>query len=215
MISTIIIVAGLLGGVINLLSDTEPITWRNFGSKLLSGLGASCLMPLFLNMISSSLLDETSRNPNSYYVLFGFCLIAAICSRNFIQSISRRVLQEVEQVKESVEEVKEQVEPILIKETTDSPNKSIDEEQLKLEFKDQEIDIIKSLLNPKYSMRTVTGIAMDTGMDVSQVSGYIGLLLSRGLVHRLEKGNKRFWYLTQSGREKVSGVLPTDDIGIQ
>ena len=95
--------AGILGGAINhFLTQESTPTIRSFmGRDLLVGLGASFMVPLFLNMISSDLiqliLGSKDRPPEPYKILVfsGFCLIAAISSRAFIRTLSDRILNEV------------------------------------------------------------------------------------------------------------------------
>ena len=66
MLWTIVIVmvaSGLLGGIINFfIADTQaekPLSWWQ---HIVVGVGAALMVPLFLNMISSGIIDSDSGN---------------------------------------------------------------------------------------------------------------------------------------------------------
>lgn len=107
-IAVIIFVAGLFGGVVNYYRSytINSGSHRECMTCILIGVGASCLVPLFLSMISSNLI-ENSRSDDKYFFTFGgLCIIAAIFSNKFINSIGEKVLKEVEQTKEGVNDIK-------------------------------------------------------------------------------------------------------------
>lgn len=110
----IILVAGLLGGYLNFLRtrDTitlapngEPTAHKNYALLcLVGGVVAAALIPLFLKIIQSNLLEDKGNNI-SYMVFAGFCLIAAIFSNTFIDTLSKQVFQQLDEVKAKVKEV--------------------------------------------------------------------------------------------------------------
>jgi len=107
------LIAGLLGGLINDYLTREAQENENDPNKgvppislprsLLIGLGASMLVPLFLNMTSSNLIEEirggvnTPAQPYKLFVFTGFCLAAAISSRAFIRAMSDRLAIDIAQ----------------------------------------------------------------------------------------------------------------------
>src|SRR5258708_6961427 len=124
-----IVCAGIFGGLVNFYlshrTDSEDST---LSKSITLGVGASFLVPLFLTTISSKLVEEIRTEPDSQskniLVFFGFCLVAAISSKAFIQSISKRVLDEAREAKKTAQaaskkasEIQSAVEPIIEKET--------------------------------------------------------------------------------------------------
>jgi len=100
-ITLLMVGAGLLGGITNFFrieSDKKNLA-ALFGNMLM-GISAALLIPLFLNMISSNLIKESTSDNSKLFILFGFCLIASLSSKAFIQTISERVLNEVKKTKE-------------------------------------------------------------------------------------------------------------------
>ncbi|RRB02856.1 YEATS-associated helix-containing protein [Larkinella rosea] len=129
-IMTAMALAGLMGGLVNCFlpgSDDEPpkIWWK----CVLIGVGASLIVPVFLFLTQSKILDELvkhipekpvgdmtaekiaeaiSLKVKNYLVFFSFCTIAAISSTRFISSVSDRLMTELKKdLKETKQEVKE------------------------------------------------------------------------------------------------------------
>lgn len=113
----VMVVAGLAGGVVN-YALTRPERWeaRAVLWGLIPGVGAAFLIPLFLQMISSSLLvdllndDASGSHPqfiNRLLVFGGFCLLAAIFARRFIETLSDKVLKDLRDAKQAAHEGKE------------------------------------------------------------------------------------------------------------
>ncbi|MCW3097696.1 MAG: hypothetical protein JWL77_3314 [Chthonomonadaceae bacterium] len=84
-------------------SSTQITPAADITRSVVSGIGAAALVPLFLNLTSSNLVDHIKGNsvakipPDSffYFVFAGLCLLAAISSTAFIRSLSDKVLAQV------------------------------------------------------------------------------------------------------------------------
>lgn len=105
----IIILTGVLGGVINFLQLFEKSPEKPYKFLLLKSIvisiGAALLIPLFLETISSNLIDE--QNIKNYFVFAGFCLVASIFSKRFIETMGQKVLEKAEKAYEIAKESKE------------------------------------------------------------------------------------------------------------
>jgi tetratricopeptide (TPR) repeat protein len=109
---TVMVAAGIVGGSVNLALGPHQPTWRAWFFNLLAGIGASFLMPLFLRTVSSSLLNNVlgANGSSEDLLVFGsFCLLAAITSRKFIQSLSDKVLREIDEARQETAAFKVQV----------------------------------------------------------------------------------------------------------
>ena len=103
--------AGLLGGAANylLLHKDDPETAKRSRSMIL-GLVASLLAPLFLKTVSSDLVDRISSIrfgsgvPFDFFVFTSFCLLIAVFSRTFAETLGRRLATEVEKAKRESQE---------------------------------------------------------------------------------------------------------------
>jgi hypothetical protein len=123
--------AGFLGGTVNYYltyTKKEDGGSRKYWTCVIIGLAASLLVPLFLKTISSNLINCTNSGcPQAldYLVFLGICLIAAIFSRRFIDSVAAKILKEAKEATEKAEQAQENVEQI--SESNDAINKAITE----------------------------------------------------------------------------------------
>jgi len=120
VILTTMLGAGVLGGAINTIlsrslppKDGEP-PLPGLVAHIVLGVGAALIIPLFLSMISSGLVGDLAKGSEltpelfaKLLVLAGFCLLAAISSRAFLQSMTQRLLREVAEAKRIARDAKE------------------------------------------------------------------------------------------------------------
>jgi tetratricopeptide (TPR) repeat protein len=107
LIVTIMIVAGIFGGLVShAMSDSKQT--GGLRRSIVIGVGASLLVPVFLDMISSDLVVSSTQNPDRLLVFAGFCLIASIFSRKFITTISNKLIEEkLEKVDRKIEKMEQ------------------------------------------------------------------------------------------------------------
>jgi hypothetical protein len=109
-----IVLAGVLGGWINCLQarkTAEPIPTHRSYYFLLS-IAAAFSVPLFLSLTKSELLKnvlatEPPLKIEDWFIFFAVCLIAAIYSQVFLESVSKRLLQRVDSVEQRLHETAE------------------------------------------------------------------------------------------------------------
>jgi len=99
----IMVAAGLAGATAGLALSAERPTWSRWRLSAVAGIGAALLVPLFLRTVSSNLLPAILGGraaPDDLFVFAGFCLLAAIASRRFIEALSDRLLREAREAKQ-------------------------------------------------------------------------------------------------------------------
>ncbi len=80
------ILAGALGGWMNyLMAEKEDPERRSYVKSLVLGVGASFMVPLLLNMISSNLTELAQGDWLKLLVFAGICLVAAVFSNKFTE----------------------------------------------------------------------------------------------------------------------------------
>ncbi len=220
----IMIAAGALGGFTNFLLTTStdervvlggrvaapvPLRWWGY---ILIGVVASFIVPLFLSLVQSDLLaniiSSDKLDPYRVFLFIGFCLVAAISSRAFIQTISDRVLALARQASQSAQQAKndtdelaevvasesETVEPTvelsLAEATAQQPSLSSDESR-----------ILQAVQAKPYKRRTLNGIANDSGIHFLRTREILGRLKMKGLVRDIpsKKTNNLLYEITSEG----------------
>ncbi|WP_318468842.1 YEATS-associated helix-containing protein [Photobacterium leiognathi] len=213
LILSIMISMGILGGIINyLFSGEDEWSWISVARASLIGIGASLLVPLFLRMISSNLLNDVADKSDGYFVLMGFCLVASISSRAFIGSITSKVMRELsdktDKMQKKIEQVQNEVTPVIEKSTDTSElelDQSIDERDFELNKK--ELCILEAFDSSPYAIRTVRGLLQQTRPEISDrefARRLIGELKKKGFVGELAEvpslSPKPRYFLTNIGR---------------
>jgi len=214
LLIVVMLVAGLVGGGLNYFrSQTEDAPSADPRQSLLGGVIASFLVPLFLNMISSNLLDaikgtaNTAGDVSKLFVFAGFCLLAAVSSRSFIATLTDRVLKEAKATRQEVKQIKSEVEPIIDKETEKEPQEispltvSVADN---ISTNDDVRKVLNALANSRFTLRTRTGIVQETHIDQVEVDRILATLVETGLAGRAEimvHGKpKTRWYINEKGR---------------
>jgi hypothetical protein len=216
----IILIAGLLGGSVNyIIGKKDESGFKTWASRAIVGITASFLMPLFLETISSdlvhSVLSKSDTSRGDVFVLFGFCLIGAISSRLLIRTLSDKILEEVKNVKEAadktikkVSELESEVDPIIEQSTEqdDIISSEIENSKLSESLGEPAILILKSLIHPRYTLRSKNGISKETGLDLPIVSDKLILLKEKSLADEIQGRRGPRWFITTRGYRLVGGI---------
>jgi predicted transcriptional regulator len=99
----IMILTGLLGGYANFLNS--PKEERSLMRSLMMGIVATIAIPLFLKVVDSNILNQTKADVINYFVYAGCCVLAAFYSARFLEGLSSRVLQNLQDKVDRTNEV--------------------------------------------------------------------------------------------------------------
>jgi hypothetical protein len=197
-------VAGVFGGTVSFaLARSETSGWKDWFWSVVVGLGASFLVPLFLNTISSTLLSglvgESPRKAD-VYVFAGFCLLGAIASKAMIQTLTQKLIRQTEETKKRVETLEARVDPIVDKETeADLP---ASEAPMKpREIPDSLENVLKALGASQFSLRSLTGVAREVGRPSAEVLTDLRNLSQMGLAAEVQGKKGARWTITPEGRK--------------
>jgi len=217
----VMVLFGLLGGVVNFIYSypktkkdaRRPVT--DLLKSLVTGVAASFLVPVFLNMISSNLVRESETDPIKLVVFAGFCVIASASSKSFITGISGKVLEKVNKVEEDIQAVKTEIKPVIIKHTEldggipkngqgVTGSSSGGETGNKLE--EGKIKILKKLSESDYAFRTISGLARDANMEPGLVRECLEDCVSEGLAGIIDNGMGTRFYITEDGHARLMEI---------
>lgn len=183
---SIMFVMGLFGGFVNFLLSAKGDPERSRLKSVSAGVAASFLIPLFLKTIGSNLLTSKIAAPD-LLVLAGFSLIAAVSSRAFMKSLAETLLQKAREVTEEVRKDADRVEGLVVEPespagevttASDRPSATISETS---PLEPKAVVVLRALIDSRFVMRTLSGIAMDTRLSATEVSTFLAELEKRGL----------------------------------
>jgi hypothetical protein len=206
----IIILAGLLGGAINLLqarreNEPTPKHWLYF---FLLSIAAAYTVPLFLSLTKSSLLENVLTSPikaGDWFILFAVCLIAAIYARGFLESVSNKMLRETEDAKreakkatETADEAKREAKEVAAtqedreraEEKLENPSSAQSPKTMGApatnidlsSFDGEEQKVINAMMRSHYSRRGIGGIATDAGLSRQATRDILKKLVDAGVI---------------------------------
>lgn len=222
LILTIIVLVGAFGGVINYFmlvpadgaAVAQPVPSK--GSLLIRslfmGIAAAILVPLFLNTISSAVLTDLIAGSNVYknsLIFAGFCLLAAISSRRFIDDLYTRVMKiedKADAAKGAADEARLNAHKAMT-ETQDLVNASTEPKKTKLKGMranaapaivspeaDNEAKLIAAFAGSKYIYRTLDGLVADSGLSDTDAQTALQSLQQKGKVKsRLDADGDTVW----------------------
>ena len=211
-VSLIIVAAGLLGGWAGYLAETSSgavaADERRQSRKryLVLGVIAACSVPLFLSVLQSALLKDIfavsegqgAAIPFVEFLIFtGFCLVAALSSRAFLDTLTKSVIRDVQNLKQQTRALDERVDDNtgrveLMEEVVDPgaagpavamevPGQAPDG-QAPPEIGPTEKKALGAMM--KMTFRTATGISKEIGLPRTQIGEVLDLLAAKKLVER-------------------------------
>lgn len=210
----LILLTGFLGGLANYLAirDSKEQTWRIFFYNILLGIIGASLIPLFLQLTSSKLLDNCGQCYTTFLVLGGYMLVASIFAKRLIDNLGEKVFNIKKEIEKQIDN--RRTEPDV---KDDLPKKEIEdiEEKLRDKFsksgatltddvKKQAIDdankILANMQSSRYEFRTLSGIAKSTELDENKVFVILSTLKSKNIIEETTRDSKTYYKLTERGQ---------------
>jgi hypothetical protein len=209
----IMVLAGLLGGVANyFLSDRQgEISRRDALRYALLGIVSALTVPLFLNMISSNLLEAARTRPVDIFVFAGFCLIYVVASRRVFENAANRLLAQVEQVRRDVGKLKtvQAAGSAAVREETPAvAEASARGEPAREALSYNDIEILRAIAEENYVYGNLAGLTDKTGLARDLVNGRLSVLKSLGVIEtRISDKNVLHWYVSPKGKQMLGEIL--------
>lgn len=217
----IMIATGLLGGIANFfLNERDSHSpWGTAGRYMVLGVVAALTVPLFLNMMSSHLLEATRLKSSELFVFAGFCLLYVVVSRRFFENLAAHLMRQVEQVRRDVKHLQYSNErgaapmaaPAAPRATepeaaTDAAPASIVElPRNAVSFGD--IELMRAVAEGNAIYGANTGLAARTTLPKDQIAARLAALKAMGLIEsKIDERNVVRWHLTPKGRSLIDGI---------
>lgn len=210
----IMILAGLLGGVANyfLAERSNEPHGKDFAKYAVLGVVAALTVPLFLNMISSNLLEMARARPVNLFVFAGFCLIFVLFSRRFVENVVNRLLQQLGQIRGEVEQIKEGNAFAEVPGTVPADDHPPQKGDAKAGISYGDIEIMRAISDGSFVYGNLSGIAMETALPKETVNARLSLLKGMNLVEaKINEKNVLHWSLSAKGRQLLDDILNSQD----
>lgn len=208
LILFIMVTAGILGGAANFflrdrLVNPDAKDWLKYP---VLGVVASLTVPLFLNMISSNLLEGTRTRPIDLFVFGGFCLIYVVASRRLFENMANKLLSQLDQVRDDV---------ILLKERKPEPQPQRDEatepvvrEVPREALSYNDVELVRAVSEENYVYGNLAGLADKTGLGRDLISQRLVVLKNLGIIEtRINEKNVLHWFVSAKGKQMLGDIL--------
>ncbi|MBS1138907.1 MAG: hypothetical protein H6R13_360 [Proteobacteria bacterium] len=212
LILAIMVVAGILGGAANyFLADRHGESARRDWLKYpVFGVVAALTVPLFLNMISSTLLEGARTKPIDFYVFAGFCLIYVVASRRLFENMVQLLMGQIDQVRRDVGQIKQQRrdEPIMVQPKLEAePVKAVEPDPKEvLSYND--VEILRALSEESFVYGNLAAICDSTGLARDFVSQRLTVMKALGVIEtRINDKNVLHWFVSARGKAVLGDIL--------
>jgi DNA-binding MarR family transcriptional regulator len=223
LILGIMIAAGILGGIANyFLNERESgAPWRTATKYAVLGVVAALTVPLFLNMISSHMLEATRLKSSELFVFAGFCLLYVVVSRRFFENLAGQLMRQVELVRRDVRHLQESGErqahaPGPARAAESEPQEAVAASVVELPrnaVSYGDIELMRAVGEGNAIYGALSGLAAKTTLPREQVAPRLAALKGMGLIEsKMDDKNVVRWYLTPKGKSLVEGILAAQSL---
>ncbi len=219
LILGIMVATGILGGVANyFLNERESASpWRTGSRYAVLGVVASLTVPLFLNMISSHMLEATRLKSSELFVFAGFCLLYVVVSRRFFENLAVKLMRQVELVRKDVQHLQEasghaaSLAPAPARaaeaEAPESAAQSSVVELPRNAVSYGDIELMRAVGEGNAIYGALTALSAKTTLPRDQVAPRLAALKNMGLIEsKIDDKNVVRWHLTPKGKSLLDGI---------
>ncbi len=216
LILAIMVLAGILGGAANyfLAERQGEAGGRDWIKYPIFGMVAAVTVPLFLNMISSTLLEGARTKPVDFYVFAGFCLIYVVASRRLFENIALRLLGQMEMVRRDVGQLRQKRDEALVLAAQKAEIEAQKEAQKPAEPDPREVlsyndvEILRALAEERFVYGNLAALCERTGLQREFVSQRLTVMKSLGVIEtRINDKNVLHWFVSTRGAAVLNELL--------
>lgn len=219
LILLILVVAGILGGAANyFLADRHAEAGRREWLRYpVLGVVAALTVPLFLNMISSTLLEGARTKPVDFFAFGGFCLLYVIASRRLMENMVQRLMGQIDLVRREVGHIKARQSEVLAQPApkpavseAPSPEESKPEPREVLSYND--IEILRALVAETFVYGNLAALCERCGLTREYVSQRLTIMKAMGVIEtRINDRNVLHWSVSHRGKAVLGEILSVQD----
>ena len=210
----VLLLGGALGGYTNhLIGTSTKLGSAGLWQSIVIGTTASFMVPLFLTMTSSKLIEsifEDGKMPmviSNLLILTGFSLLASVSSRAFITNLSERLFQRIVKSEEKIDKVEAEV--LDISREPEGQEKTATTLAIGQPLlTEAEKNLLQALAYGRYTYRTANGLEHELKtVDAHRVLDDLekkGCVKQMYLPHSKSGKNILYWRITKEGLDAIT-----------
>ena len=212
VILLIMVAAGLLGGAANYFlnerrADPARREWARYG---VLGVVAALTVPLFLNMISSNLLEAARTRPIDFFVFAGFCLVYVVATRRVFENVANRLFSQMDQMKGEMATLERRQSDAVRDDAAPAAESlpGIKPEAARDALSYTDVEILRALAEESYVYGNLVGLTDKTGLAREVVSSRLLVLKNLGVIEtRINDKNVLHWSVSARGKQMLDDIL--------
>lgn len=216
LILAIMVCAGILGGIANyFLADRQgepaPRDWLKYP---VLGVVAALTVPLFLNMISSTLLEGARTKPVDFFSFAGFCLIYVIAARRLLENVARRLSGQLDQVRREVGHLRQQkqAEQMVLSSREDVAGAAEAKSEAREVLSYNDVEILRALAEESFVYGNLAALCDCTGLARDFISQRLTVMKTLGVIEtRINDKNVLHWAVSARGKALLGEILTGQD----
>ncbi|MDR0775805.1 MAG: hypothetical protein LBE81_04105 [Azonexus sp.] len=207
LILAIMVATGALGGIANyfLADRTGEPGRRGWLRYPVLGIVAALTVPLFLNMISSTLLEGARTKPVDFFAFAGFCLIYVVASRRLMENVAQRLLGQLDQVRREIGQLQRQQQEEAAARVEQAVAVEPEPREV-LSYND--VEILRALAEESFVYGNLAAICERTGQARDFVSHRLTVMKTLGVIEtRINDKNVLHWAVSARGKAVLGEIL--------
>jgi len=216
LILAIMICAGVLGGIANyFLADRQADAGRRDWLKYpVLGIVAALTVPLFLNMISSTLLEGARTKPVDFFTFAGFCLIYVVAARRLLENVAQRLSGQLDQVRREVGHLKQQKQSEQMSQNgrEEAPAATEQKAEPREVLSYNDVEILRALSVENFVYGNLAALCDSTGLARDFISQRLTVMKALGVIEtRINDKNVLHWGVSARGKALLGEILTGQD----
>jgi len=201
---------GIAGGTRNFLIDLKDAGGCkahliSFFLRLVEGVLAAATVPLFLSLIGNDIVSTILNPPSTgtgqaeYAVLkfIGFCLIAAIFSKSYLEGLSTKVMDLQK------EKLSNTVDAAVVEDGIPTPIRGVALAATTAPLAQNERAVLEAFRDGKFPIRSISGLVLSTSLSESDILAALESLEKRALARSVDTQHGKRWSATPAGYAAV------------
>lgn len=198
---------GIIGGITNFAflpnSERSDKWYKDLPRTVISGLAASLVVPLFLFVIRSEIMEKSREDDLYYLAVLGFGVLAGVYSKRFLMLMGDEALNLARDAKSEASQANKKSDAIIETESEGGSDDKPETQAAKVDLDESEQAVMNEFPKADLKFRSLHGIAKDARMALGDLRKAFDSLITKGLLKEIETEKGKRFYLTNAGRKQL------------
>lgn len=196
-----------MGGITNFAfmpkSERSDRWGKDILRSVISGFAASLVVPLFLFVIRSEIMEKSREDDLYYLAVLGFGVLAGVYAKRFLMLMGDEALNLAKDAKTEASQANRKSDAIIETESEGGSDDKSETQGVSVDLDESEQSVMNEFPKADLKFRSLHGIAKDAGMTLGDLRKTFDSLITKGLLKEIETEKGKRFYLTNAGRKQL------------